>query len=63
MLNLGTLTSFTYLAQVVGRLGNAQTKGVQLLDIVPKREVLYIGGQYKNITASLDPCIFVRLLG
>lgn len=54
MLDFGTLTSLTYLVQVASRLGHAQTNGAQLLGIVPKREVLYIGGQYKNITARLD---------
>lgn len=52
MLNLRTFTSLTYLAQVAFYGGNAQTNSSQLLDIVPKREVLYVGGKYTNVTAS-----------
>lgn len=55
MVNLRTLTSLTYLTQVAFTEGNAQTNSSQLLDIVPKREVFYVGGGYTNITASLDP--------
>jgi hypothetical protein len=54
MVNLRTFTSLTYLSQVAFLAGNAQTNSSQLMDIVPKREVLYVGGQYTNITASLD---------
>jgi hypothetical protein len=53
MVNLRTLTSLTYLAQVASLGGNAQTHSSQLRDIVPRREVLYVGGRYTNITASL----------
>jgi len=52
MVNIRTFASVTYLAQVTFLGGNAQTNGSQLLGIVPKREVLYVGGQYTNITAS-----------
>lgn len=54
MVNLRTFTSVTYLTQVVSLGGNAETNGPQLMDIIPKREVLYVGGQYTDITASLD---------
>lgn len=54
MFNLRTFTSLTYLTQVAFLGGNAQTNSSQLTDIVPKREVLYVGGRYANITASLD---------
>lgn len=54
MVNLRTLTSVTYLAQVAFLGGDAQTNGSQLRNIIPKREVLYVGGQYTDITASLD---------
>ena len=54
MVNLRTFTSLTYLTQVAFLGGNAQTNSSQLMDIVPKREVLYVGGRYTNITASLD---------
>lgn len=61
MVNLRALTSLTYLTQVAFLGGNAQTNGSQLTDIVPKREVLYVGGQYMNITASLDPHVVLRV--
>jgi hypothetical protein len=54
MVNLRTFTSLTYLTQIAFLGGNAQTNSSQLMDIVPKREVLYVGGQYTNITASLN---------
>lgn len=53
MVNLRTFASLTYMTQVAFLGGNAQTSSSQLMDIVPKREVLYVGGQYTNITASL----------
>jgi hypothetical protein len=53
MLNLRTFTSATYLAQIAFLGGNAQTNSSQLLGIVPKREVLYVGGKYTNVTVSL----------
>lgn len=55
MVNLRTLTSLAYLTQVASLGDNAQTHSSQLRDIVPKREVLYVGGRYTNVTASLDP--------
>jgi hypothetical protein len=54
MANLRTFTSLIYLTQVATLGGNAHTKSSQLVHIVPKREVLYVGGQYTNITASLN---------
>jgi hypothetical protein len=54
MVNLRTFPSLTYLMQAAFLGGNAQTNSSQLMDIVPKREVLYVGGRYTNITASLD---------
>lgn len=52
MVHLCTFASLAYLSQVVFLGGNAQTNSSQLVNIVPKREVLYVGGQYTNITAS-----------
>ena len=49
LIALACLTSFTSFGC------NAQTYNVDLKDIVPKREVLYVGGQYKNVTVS-PPC-------
>jgi hypothetical protein len=54
MINLATFTSLTYFTQIAVLGGNVQTSASQLLDGVPKREVLYVGGQYMNITASFD---------
>jgi hypothetical protein len=55
MVNFRTLTPFAYMAQC-GILGaNAHNISSRLLDIVPKREVLYVGGRYTNITVSLEP--------
>jgi hypothetical protein len=54
MFSFRTLTSLTYLTHVAFLGGNVQTHGSQLRDIVSKREVLYVGGRYTNITASLD---------
>jgi hypothetical protein len=54
MLTFRTLTSLTCLTYFAFLGGNVQTRGSQLRDIIPKREVLYVGGRYTNITASLD---------
>lgn len=54
MVNLRTLTSLTYLSQVVFIGANAKPHSSKLLDLVPKREVLYVGGQYTNVTASVN---------
>lgn len=60
MLNRHTFTSLAFLAQVAFLGANAQTQSSQLLDIVPKREVLYVGGRYTNSsTASLSLCYLV----
>jgi hypothetical protein len=52
MVNLRALTPFTFLSQVAFLGANAHSNCSELLDIVPKREVLYVGGRYTNITAS-----------
>jgi len=52
MVHLCTFTSLAYLSQIAFLGGNAQTNSSQLVNIIPKREVLYVGGQYTNITAS-----------
>ncbi|KHO00651.1 uncharacterized protein MAM_01429 [Metarhizium album ARSEF 1941] len=54
MFNLGAFASLVYLTQVAFPGGIAQTNGSELLDIVPKREIFYVGGRYTNITASLE---------
>lgn len=54
MVKFSTLTSLTYWTQVAFVGGNVHTHSSQLRGIVPKREVLYVGGRYTNITASLD---------
>lgn len=53
MVNLHTFASLTWLTQAAVLGGNAQSNNSQLADIVPKREVLYVGGRYTNITARL----------
>jgi hypothetical protein len=55
MVNLRTSTALAYLAQVAFLGGHAKTNSSQLKHIVPKREILYVGGQYTNITASCSP--------
>jgi hypothetical protein len=55
MINLRTFTSLAYLAQIAGLGINAHsTNSSQLANIVPKREVLYVGGQYTNFTVYLN---------
>ena len=54
MVNLRPFASFAYLTQVAFAGDNAYTNSSQLRDIVPKRDVLYVGGQYTNVTASLN---------
>lgn len=53
MINLRTLLSVSYLSQVAFLGGNAQTNSSQLLDIVPRRDVLYVGGKWTNVTVSI----------
>jgi hypothetical protein len=53
MVNMRTLTSLTYLAQVAILGGYAQINASQLVNVLSKREVLYVGGQYTNITVRL----------
>jgi hypothetical protein len=50
MVNLRTLTSLTCITQLAVATGNAYTNNTQLKDVIPKRDVLYVGGQYTNIT-------------
>ena len=55
MVNFRTLAAFAYAAQY-GALGASAGNGRSwLLDLVPKREVLYVGGRYTNITVGLEP--------
>ena len=56
MMNLRTFASVSYLSQIAFLGSNAQTNPSQLLDIVPKRDVLYVGGKYTNVTVSLTFC-------
>jgi hypothetical protein len=62
MLNLRVFTCVTYLAHTAFSGCNAQTNSSQLLEIVPKREVLYVGGKYTNITVSLKSPFFQAVL-
>ncbi|KAJ4352035.1 uncharacterized protein N0V89_007381 [Didymosphaeria variabile] len=63
MLNLRTFTSVTYLAQIAVLGGNAQYNSSQLLDIVPKREVLYVGGKYTNMTDPTTNSTSTAMIG
>lgn len=53
MMNLRTFTSLTFFMQAAFLGSDAQTNSSQLEGLVTKREVLYVGGQYTNITVSL----------
>jgi hypothetical protein len=61
MVNFISLTSFAYVAQGARLGANAHNNSSQLLDIVPKREVLYVGGSYTNITASFESTYFAHI--
>lgn len=52
MWNSSAFIALAYLTQFRLSGCNAQTNDPPLEDIVPKREVLYVGGQYKNVTVS-----------
>ncbi|KAF2737780.1 alpha/beta-hydrolase, partial [Polyplosphaeria fusca] len=54
MVNLRTLASAVYLTQFAFLGGNAHTNHSELVDIVPKREVLYVGGKYTNVTMYVE---------
>ena len=56
MFNVRTLTSLTYLSQFAFLGSNAQTNASELVDIVPRRDVLYVGGKYTNVTVSFIDC-------
>ena len=58
MVKLWALGYLTYLTQVTFPVGNAQTDSSQLMDLIPKREVFYVGGQYTNISVSLEFDLF-----
>jgi hypothetical protein len=57
MINLRTVSALTYLTRFVFLGCDAHSNSSSLLDIVPKREVLYVGGEYTNITVSRG-CLF-----
>jgi hypothetical protein len=54
MVSFRSLTSFAFVAQGALLGANAHDNSSRLLNIVPKREVLYVGGRYTNITVSLE---------
>ncbi len=60
--NLRNLTSLLYLTQFAFLQANAQTNSSQLRDINPRREVLYVGGRYTNITVSFAFYLLLTLL-
>jgi len=62
MVNLHSMSPLAYLLPIVSIIGNARSNPTDLSAIVPKREVLYVGGKYTNITASSLPrCSFSSL--
>ncbi|KAJ9492326.1 hypothetical protein VN97_g911 [Penicillium thymicola] len=63
MVKFSTLTSLTYLTQVAFVGGNVHTHSPQLRDIVPKREVLYVGGRYANITDNATNATSLAMIG
>lgn len=58
MISLSTLSLLISVMQAVLIEGNVRSPPTQLKDIVPKREVLYVGGEYTNVKASLDSHMF-----
>lgn len=54
MLNFRTITAVISLTHSVFLGADAETKSSELLDLVPKREVLYVGGSYQNVTAGFS---------
>lgn len=54
MVRLGSLTSLAVCWTQVAFWGAAEaTKPSDLKDIVPRREVLYVGGKYTNISVRV----------
>ena len=54
MMGIGTLGDLLCLTQIMLG-GDAQTNRTSFEPVVPRREILYVGGRYTNITASLIP--------
>ncbi|KAJ3475614.1 hypothetical protein NLG97_g9397 [Lecanicillium saksenae] len=59
MVNFG---SFAYWSQIAFLGGNAQPNA-SLADIVPRREVLYVGGAYANVTDHATNATSIGLTG
>lgn len=59
MVNFGSFASLTYWTQIAFLGSRAQSNHSALADIVPRREVMYVGGEYTNITVRFlaAPCI------
>jgi hypothetical protein len=55
MMGLRTLGDLLCLTQVILG-GGAQFNRTSLEQVIPRREILYVGGRYTNITASLIFC-------
>lgn len=53
MVNLRVFASLTYLTQYAFLGGYTQSDESRLHNVIPKREVLYVGGQYTNITVTI----------
>lgn len=55
MFNSSAFVAFATLTQLALSGVNAQSNYDHLKDIVPKRDVMYVGGQYQNVTVSGGP--------
>lgn len=55
MMGINTLGDLLCLTQVILG-GGSRNNRTSLEHVIPRREILYVGGRYTNITASLNPC-------
>ncbi|KAI9899767.1 hypothetical protein N3K66_006228 [Trichothecium roseum] len=63
MVNLRVFASLTYLTQYAFLGGYTQSDESRLHNVIPKREVLYVGGQYTNITDHVTSATSTALVG
>ncbi|XWW97834.1 hypothetical protein V2A60_005821 [Cordyceps javanica] len=64
MVNLtASLTFFAYWTQFVFLGSNASHNDSSLSDIVPRRDVLYVGGEYTNVTDHITNATSIALVG
>ncbi|ATY61089.1 hypothetical protein A9K55_006493 [Cordyceps militaris] len=58
-----SFTSLAYWTQFAFAAANAQANTSSLADIVPKRDVLYVGGEYTNVTDAVTNATSIALIG